>query len=176
MPKVRRIGERPTKHDYFLRMATLVATRGTCARRAVGCVLVDNHGYVAATGYNGNGRGQTHCIDKPCAGAHYKSGDGLDKCEAIHAEQNALLQCKNTQELKECYITLSPCVMCVKMLLNTSVSHIIFIEEYVNTDAERIWKNAGRLWTHANAPLETGVKLGSTKRVSKPRKRPLIIF
>ena len=50
--------ERPNKTTYFLAMAKLVSTRGTCKRRRCGCVLVDRIGRVLATGYNGNGRGQ----------------------------------------------------------------------------------------------------------------------
>ena len=153
------INERPNKTTYFLAMAKLVSTRGTCARRRVGCVLVDKYGLVLATGYNGNGRGQGHCIDSPCEGAKYKSGEGLEKCEAIHAEQNAILQCKNTEHIEKAYITLSPCVTCVKLLLNTSCKEIVYLEDYVNKDAERIWKNANRLWKPATTALETGVQV-----------------
>ena len=153
------INERPNKTTYFLAMAKLVSTRGTCARRRVGCILVDKHGLVLATGYNGNGRGQGHCIDTPCEGANYKSGEGLEKCEAIHAEQNAILQCKNTEHIEKAYITLSPCVTCVKLLLNTSCKEIVYLEDYVNKDAERIWKNANRLWKPAITALETGVQV-----------------
>ena len=156
------INERPNKTTYFLAMAKLVSTRGTCARRRVGCVLVDKYGLVLATGYNGNGRGQGHCIDKPCEGAKYKSGEGLEKCEAIHAEQNAILQCKNTEHIEKAYITLSPCVTCVKLLLNTSCKEIVYLEDYVNKDAERIWKNANRLWKPATTALETGVEVDPT--------------
>ena len=161
------INERPNKTTYFLAMAKLVSTRGTCARRRVGCVLVDKHGLVLATGYNGNGRGQGHCIDKPCEGAKYKSGEGLEKCEAIHAEQNAILQCKNTEHIEKAYITLSPCVTCVKLLLNTSCKEIVYLEDYVNKDAERIWKNANRLWKPATTALETGVEVDPTTGIPK---------
>ena len=153
------INERPSKTTYFLAMAKLVSTRGTCARRRVGCVLVDKYGLVLATGYNGNGRGQGHCIDSPCEGAKFKSGEGLEKCEAIHAEQNAILQCKNTEHIEKAYITLSPCVTCVKLLLNTSCKEIVYLEDYVNKDAERIWKNANRLWKPATTALEAGVEV-----------------
>ena len=156
------INERPNKTTYFLAMAKLVSTRGTCARRRVGCVLVDKHGLVLATGYNGNGRGQGHCIDSPCEGAKFKSGEGLEKCEAIHAEQNAILQCKNTEHIEKAYITLSPCVTCVKLLLNTSCKEIVYLEDYVNKDAERIWKNANRLWKPATTALEAGVEVDPT--------------
>ena len=80
---------------YFLKMAHLVSERGTCARRKVGCILVNSKKHVIATGYNGVSSNQEHCIDNPCKGARLKSGQGLDLCEAIHAEQNALLQCKD---------------------------------------------------------------------------------
>jgi deoxycytidylate deaminase len=79
---------------YFLKMANLASERATCKRRKVGCILVNSKKHVIATGYNGVAAGQEHCIDNPCEGAQLKSGEGLDKCEAIHAEQNALLQCK----------------------------------------------------------------------------------
>ena len=161
------INERPNKTTYFLAMAKLVSTRGTCARRRVGCVLVDKYGLVLATGYNGNGRGQGHCIDKPCEGAKYKSGEGLEKCEAIHAEQNAILQCKNTEHIEKAYITLSPCVTCVKLLLNTSCKEIVYLEDYVNKDAERIWKNANRLWKPATTALETGVEVDAATGLPK---------
>ena len=161
------INERPSKTTYFLAMAKLVSTRGTCARRRVGCVLVDKHGLVLATGYNGNGRGQGHCIDSPCEGAKFKSGEGLEKCEAIHAEQNAILQCKNTEHIEKAYITLSPCVTCVKLLLNTSCKEIVYLEDYVNKDAERIWKNANRLWKPATTALETGVEVDPTTGLPK---------
>ena len=154
---------RPTKLEYFLNMATLVSSRSTCKRRAVGCVLVDGNDYVIATGYNGVGSGQIHCISKPCAGANYKTGEGLDKCEAIHAEQNAILQCRDVQKIKTAFITLSPCVTCAKLLLNTSCRTIIFDKEYINTDAERIWKNAGRNWIKsADAALGTKFSVDTT--------------
>jgi dCMP deaminase len=52
---------RPDKDLYFMRMARLVATRSTCLRRSVGCVLVDERGHVLSTGYNGVQAGAKHC-------------------------------------------------------------------------------------------------------------------
>ena len=96
---------RPPTDFYFLRMAELVSERGTCARRKVGCVFVNKKNHVIATGYNRNPSGFIHCIDKNCEGAKSKSGTDLDKCEAIHAEQNALLQCKDVHEIdRECIV------------------------------------------------------------------------
>ncbi len=132
--------------EYFLEMAQLVAGRATCSRRKVGCVLVNERKHVIATGYNGNAAGQPHCIDHACPGAGLPSGTGLELCEAIHAEANALLQCRNVYEIDTAYVTASPCMHCVKLLLNTSCKRIIFIEEYSHPEAKNYWLKAGRLW------------------------------
>ena len=42
-------GPRPTADEYFMAMAMLVATRSTCVRRQVGCVLVDENKNILAT-------------------------------------------------------------------------------------------------------------------------------
>lgn len=121
------------KDEYFLRLADLLKERSTCPRRAVGCVLVDEHYHVMATGYNGTARGTDHCIDVPCPGALSASGTDLDKCEAIHAEQNALLQCHDVMKIARAYCTTQPCVHCMKLLMNTSVQEIYFLEDYPKT-------------------------------------------
>lgn len=130
---------RPSVDEYYLRNALLVASRATCARRAVGCVLVNDLGHVLSTGYNGKPRNMLHCTDAPCLGAYAASGTHLDKCQAVHAEQNALLQCKDTEDIYTAYITASPCITCVKMLLNTSCQRIVFAEQYPHGEAESIW-------------------------------------
>jgi dCMP deaminase len=147
---------RPDKDTYFLRMAFLCSERSTCPRRKVGCVLVNERGHVLATGYNGVPAGFKHCIDSPCPGANAEPGQGLEKCEAIHAEQNALLQCKNVYDIHTAYCTDSPCVTCVKLLLNTSCKRIVFMRRYPHAASEELWTRAGRDWDQRNItrPLE----------------------
>ena len=141
---------RPPADFYFLRMAKLVSERGTCIRRKVGCVFVNKKNHIIATGYNGNPSGFNHCIDYPCAGSKSKSGEDLDKCEAIHAEQNALLQCKDVYDIDRVYTTLEPCIHCVKLLLNTSANQIIFGEKYVHEKARELWEKSQRNYTYIN--------------------------
>jgi len=81
-----------------------------------------------------------------CVGATAPSGTGLDSCQAIHAEQNALLQCRDAWAIDTCFVTASPCVTCIKLLLNTSCQRIVFAEQYPHGDSEKWWKNAGRVW------------------------------
>lgn len=141
-------GSRLSADEYFLQMAELVARRSTCRRRSVGCVLVDRQNHVVATGYNGVHKGARHCIEDPCPGAALPSGTGLDKCEAIHAEQNALLQCGDVNAIYTAYCTASPCVFCMRMLANTSVRRIVFREEYPHVESQRIVERLGIEWVY----------------------------
>ena len=126
-------------------MALIASMRATCVRRSVGCVLVDSKGFVLATGYNGGPSGLPHCVDSTCSREHCSSGDGLDICEAIHAEQNALLQCPDTQKISTAYVTASPCVHCMKLFMNTSCNRIIFGEIYPGYEMLKYrWENSSR--------------------------------
>lgn len=144
---------RPSVEKYFMQMAELVATRGTCARRLVGCVLTNSRNHVLATGYNGVASGMVHCRDNflsICSGKNAPSGTALDMCQAIHAEQNALLQCRDCWDIHACYTTTSPCITCVKLLMNTSCRYIVFRDEYPHVDAKKLWIESSmeRRWIH----------------------------
>ena len=132
---------RPDKHGTFINIARILSMRTTCSRRGVGCVLVNHQGHILSTGYNGVGRGLTHCTEKPCRGSKLPTGVGLGECEAIHAEQNALLQCPNVEDIYAAYITCSPCMHCAKLFLNTGVKHIYYIDVY-NKDAIKLLESA----------------------------------
>ena len=139
---------RISKDEWFLEIAKVVALRGTCARRKVGCVLADQHGRILSTGYNGVARGMVHCTAVPCKGVGMRSGTGLDLCEAVHAEQNAILTCRSPDEIHTCYVTTSPCVSCLKLLLNSPCQRIVFGEQYADTNAAALWRKAGRNWDY----------------------------
>src|SRR5690606_1955881 len=154
MIKIIHEGERrPSRDEYFIAMAQLVSLRGTCVRRKTGCVLVDKNGFVIGTGYNGRPSGAEHCSSGFfCEGYDQPSGQGLHLCEAIHAEANALLPCKNTQEIVTAYCTHSPCIHCVKLLQNTSCRNIVFANRYAHDSVSKeLWEREpmiGRSWTH----------------------------
>ena len=120
---------RVAKEEYFLGIAELVAERGTCTRRKVGCVLVNDENHIVATGYNGVPRNFTHCIETPCEGAAFPPGEGLDKCLAIHAELNALLQLNEKGPLTM-YTTDTPCNECAKVIANSHIERIVAKRKY----------------------------------------------
>lgn len=134
------------KDVVWLRVAFDIASLGTCKRRKVGAVFLDKKGRILATGYNGSAPGANHCIDLPCPGANSPSGEGLELCEAIHAEQNALTQCKFPDDIHTVYCTDSPCIHCVKMLASTAAVRIVFGREYPHTASKDYWEDQGREW------------------------------
>ena len=80
-----------------------------------------------------------------CAGAGHDSGQGLEICEAIHAEQNALLQCHDVQQIDTVYVTTSPCRHCMKLIMNTSAKRVVFLSEYSQSSKDLADK-AGIQW------------------------------
>jgi dCMP deaminase len=138
---------RPTKDEYFIVMAMHAASRASCARRRVGCVLVNKLDHVLSTGMNGPDRGAINCTSVPCAGADSPSGTNLSACEAIHAEVNALLQCSDVQQIRTAYVTTSPCIECTKALLNTSCERIVYLTKYSDGHDSAIekWRARGRI-------------------------------
>jgi dCMP deaminase len=165
---------RPTRDEWALTMALVTAERSTCLRRRVGCVLLNARGHVLATGCNGVAAGVPHCneaVYRPvtlaaqpelvavpewpnaCEGARAPSGTNLDGCHAIHAEQNALLQCSDVWDIDTCVTTTAPCLTCVKLLLNTGCRRVVWATPYAHQEqAERLWRQAGRAWEQLPAP------------------------
>ncbi|MCA3700613.1 MAG: dCMP deaminase family protein [Brevundimonas sp.] len=144
---------RPDRDAYFLLIAQVVALRSTCSRRRVGCVLVDPRGRILSTGYNGVARGLAHCIQHNCPGARHASGTGLDLCEAIHAEANAITYCPDVFKVDTIYCTTQPCVHCIKLCLTTSAKRLVFLETYPHRSSESMWKSTGRDWEHYRGTL-----------------------
>ena len=85
-----------------------------------------------------------------CPGAFAASGTNLDGCHAIHAEQNALLRCADVRSIHAAYVTASPCMTCVKLLMNTSCQIIYFDQPYPHNDAADLWRSMGRQWIDFN--------------------------
>ena len=126
---------RPSWDEYFLMIALVVSKRSTCARRNVGCVIVNSSNIILSTGYNGVAPNNDHCNENIgcCQGAQYGTGESLDKCHAIHAEQNALIQCINNFDVSTIYTTVFPCIVCTKLITATSCKRVVYCENYANS-------------------------------------------
>ena len=99
---------------------------------------------------NGNHKdGVADCLkfgwaNHACKGHALPSGQ--DSCEAVHAEQNAILQCSDPDKIATAYVTTSPCKPCMKLLLNTGCRRIVFHEEHTDPWPKEQWLKAGRVW------------------------------
>ena len=141
---------RPSLNATMMRMAYALAARATCAKNSVGCILVGRRGRIIGSGYNGVPTGMTHCTDVPCKGATMPAGS--DTCEAVHAEQNALLICTNPDDIQTCYVTHGPCLRCTKLLLNTPCNTIVYP---IGTEFQgmELWLRAGRFVQYVSGEI-----------------------
>ncbi|HIE28446.1 TPA: dCMP deaminase family protein [Candidatus Poribacteria bacterium] len=131
-------------HQYFMKIANLVAERSTCCRAKVGAVIVKDKN-ILSTGYNGSPSGLPHCTDVGCLVYKSITPDGRteENCfRTIHAEINAIAQAaKHGSSINEAdiYITHTPCIHCLKVLINTGIKNIYYQHEYkVETIADMV--------------------------------------
>lgn len=138
---------RPSWDEYFMRMAVLAASRSTCLRRHVGAVVVKDR-MVLSTGYNDTPRGLPNCGDGGCArcASDVPSGQALDTCLCLHAEQNAIIQAAYHGAAiagAAIYITHQPCLTCAKMIVNVGIRRIVFAGDYPDPLAVEMLGDAG---------------------------------
>lgn len=121
---------RPSWDAYFMATALLIASRSTCQRLNVGCVIVSGGAQknrIIAAGYNGF-----------LPGADHKSRirDGHEQA-TVHAEQNAISDAaRRGVSLQDAtvYITHFPCINCAKILVAAGITCIIYHCDYRNDD------------------------------------------
>lgn len=129
------------KINYYLDISKAVASRSTCLRKKIGCVIV-NHDEIISTGYSGAPRGRANCIDLGFCSKKKFFPDvrhaGYDACRSVHAEQNAMLSAKRQEmigatlylvsfrpDTKEYDKDANCCQMCRKMIINSGIEKVI---------------------------------------------------
>jgi dCMP deaminase len=112
-----------------------IARRSYDPRYRVGAVIVTNENtQVLAVGYNGNYSGGPNEVE-----SHEPGDSGM-----IHAEINALLKCDYNNVVKKImYVTLSPCRMCAKAMVNGGIREVVYDEEYRDTSGLDLLRSAG---------------------------------
>src|ERR671936_1800090 len=99
--------------EVYMRMAEQLAKRSTCERKRVGAVITTGDlTQVLGIGYNGNARGLPNRCDSSEPG----------RCGCLHSEANALIKAGAGTPGKIAFVTLSPCLMCAKMIVNSNVA------------------------------------------------------
>ena len=140
--------ERPDWDTYFMDIAHVVKTRGNCMRRQVAAVIVKDK-RIVSTGYNGTPRGVKNCFEGGCprCASDVASGEALDDCICSHAEENAITQAAYhgiALQGANIYVTISPCLTCAKMIINSGITEVIYENEYeFNEQTRALLKEAG---------------------------------
>ena len=126
---------RPVWDEIWMGFAQSIARRSYDPRRQVGAVIVtEKNTQVLAIGYNGNYSGGPNEVESVAPG---ESG-------MIHAEINALLKCDyNNSSKKIMYVTLSPCKMCAKAMVNGGIGEVVYDAEYRDTSGLDLLRDAG---------------------------------
>ncbi|AKB53140.1 MULTISPECIES: deoxycytidylate deaminase [Methanosarcina] len=139
--------ERPSLDEYFLEIAFVVGKRATCLRKNVGAVIVKDK-RILSTGYNGAPSGMEHCLEIGCIRDLEKipSGTRQEKCRAVHAEQNAIIQAAIhgvSIAGATIYCTHQPCILCAKMLINANIKRVVYATFYPDNDSLEFFRDAG---------------------------------
>jgi dCMP deaminase len=119
---------RPSWDEYFMATAKLIASRSSCERLNVGCVIVtagERKNRVVAAGYNGYLPGTPHVS---------RVRDNHEQA-TVHAEQNAIADAaRRGSSVDACtaYVTHFPCINCAKILAASGISEIKYHEDYAN--------------------------------------------
>ena len=127
---------RPTWDYIWMALAVEIGERSTCRtpNRKVGCVIVsEDNTKVLSNGYNGGAKGDDNSCDYT---EDLKIGSS--RCTCVHAEMNALTKLDTSNPVgKRMYLTVSPCKLCYKLIVNAGIQEVIYLWEY---DSEIISK------------------------------------
>ena len=97
-------------------------------------VVTDDNTQLLSLGYNGDHMGGPNCRESDVPG---ESG-------FIHAEVNALIKLDfNSPKRKKMYVSLSPCRMCAKAIVNARIDEVVYIEEYRDPAGANLLREAG---------------------------------
>ena len=138
-------------------MAEIWGSNSYAIRKKVGCLIVKD-GNIISDGYNGMptgfenecevrvncGQECTNLFDCDCSTC--TSGRLKTKPYVLHAESNAiakLARSTNNSEGSTLYVTLSPCIECAKLIIQSGIKRVVYKEEYRDTSGIELLKNAG---------------------------------
>ena len=165
------IRKRISRDEMFIKICQVVAQRSTCLRSQVGAVIVkDNR--VVSMGYNGPVSGMPACNQPdPLQEILLRSGAlkplgtecmGPNCTRSCHAETNAIaFAARAGVSVEGCtmYCTMSPCINCAKVIVNSGIKEVKYLEEYRDTSGIELLVRAGLTVTRLVPwPNDTGVE------------------
>jgi dCMP deaminase len=129
--------EKQERYDRaYLKMATEWAKLSHCHRKQVGAIIV-KEGMIISDGYNGTPSG----FENAC-----ENEEGSTKWYVLHAEANAIMKVArstNNARNSTLYITLSPCKECSKLVLQSGIKRLVYVNRYKDDTGLQFLSNAG---------------------------------
>jgi dCMP deaminase len=124
-------------HKLYLDIAKRISEMSYSKRKQVGCCVVKDNNIISF-GWNGTPAG----FDNGC-----EDNTGTTKPEVIHAEMNAFSKLlkggNNSIEGATLYLTLSPCWECSKIIIQSGIKRVVFLEEYRIMDSVAFLVDSG---------------------------------
>jgi dCMP deaminase len=125
------------KYDVaYLKMALEWAKLSYCKRKQVGALIVKDR-TIISDGYNGTPSGFENC----CEDENNKT-----KWYVLHAEANAILKISRSTQSCEgatLYLTLSPCKECSKLIFQSGIKRVVYIQDYPDNEGLVFLESAG---------------------------------
>ena len=117
-------------------MALEWAKLSHCNKEKSWAIIVKN-GMIISDGYNGTPSGFDNCCEDE---------NGETYWFVLHAEANAIL--KTASSTHDCsgatlYLTMSPCKDCSKLILQSGIKRLVYINEYKDLSGVDFLKEAG---------------------------------
>ena len=129
--------DKQQKYDRaYLRMALEWAKLSHCKRKKVGALIVKNK-MIISDGYNGTpSKFENCCEDDSVATKWY----------VLHAEANAILKTASSTHNSNgstLYLTMSPCKDCSKLIHQSGIKRLVYINKYKDTTGIQFLLKAG---------------------------------
>ena len=129
--------EKQARYDRaYLRLAQNWALLSHCNRKKVGAIIVKDR-MIISDGYNGTPSGFPNVCENASGETHWY---------VLHAEANAILKVAkstNNTEGSTLYLTHSPCKDCSKLILQSGIQRIVFLEAYKDSSGLDFLQSAG---------------------------------
>ena len=129
--------QKQQKYDRaYLRMAQEWAQLSHCNRKKVGALIVKDR-MIISDGFNGTPTG----FENPC-----EDEENYTKWYVLHAEANAILKVAGSPASAKgatLYLTLSPCKECSKLVHQSGIRRLVYINKYKDDSGLRFLEKAG---------------------------------
>ena len=129
--------KKQNKYDKaYLRLAKEWGKLSYCKRKQVGAIIVRDK-MIISDGYNGSPSGFENCCEDE---------EGFTKWYVLHAEANAILKVARSTQTCEgatLYITLSPCKECSKLIHQSGIKRVVYLEGYKDNSGLEFLEKAG---------------------------------